>query len=270
MKIAVSNIAWDVAQDEDILRLLSSTGVRYIDVAPSKYFPDLTKVSDSEIEKVKDWWESRGITLNGMQSLLFGTTGLNVFGTEDSRRAMLEHLDHVCNIAGKWKATKLVFGSPKNRDRGDLNDDQVKDIAVPFFRKLGDLANSHGVTICLEPNPTLYSCNFMTNSRETAEIVKAVDHSHIKMQFDTGAILINGEDPEEILRLWGHLIGHFHISEPKLVPVGDGKQSHEAIAKALKKHCPDSILSIEMLTGANEASTDAVGRAIQFLQRTYV
>jgi hypothetical protein len=52
-----------------------------------------------------------------MQALLFGTTGLNVFGDNKSQEAMLEHLRAVCRIGAGLGATKLVFGSPKNRDR---------------------------------------------------------------------------------------------------------------------------------------------------------
>jgi D-psicose/D-tagatose/L-ribulose 3-epimerase len=39
MRLAISNIAWEVADDEDLLRLLKQYGVDAIDIAPGKYFP---------------------------------------------------------------------------------------------------------------------------------------------------------------------------------------------------------------------------------------
>ena len=126
-----------------------------------------------------------------MQALLFGTTGLNVFGESKRQDAMLEHLRAVCRIGAGLGSTRLVFGSPKNRDRSGLNDSQALEQAVSFFRRLGNAAQEHGVIICLEPNPTQYGANFMTTSDETAFVVAAVDHEAIRMQFDTGALTIH-------------------------------------------------------------------------------
>ncbi|HXA47707.1 MAG TPA: sugar phosphate isomerase/epimerase, partial [Burkholderiaceae bacterium] len=81
MRLAISNIAWDAVEDETIAASLRRVGVDAIDVAPSKYFTDFAKASDEEIAGVKKWWSERGIAITGMQSLLFGTTGLNVFGS---------------------------------------------------------------------------------------------------------------------------------------------------------------------------------------------
>ena len=93
---------------------------------------------------------------------------------------MLQHLSSVCRIGAGLGATRLVFGSPKNRDRTGLSDQQARDVAVPFFRRLGTIAQSYGVVICLEPNPTCYGANFMTTSAETAQVVEQIDHPAIK------------------------------------------------------------------------------------------
>ena len=68
-----------------------------------------------------------------MQSLLFGTSGLNLFGTSEVQQAMLRHLTAICRIGAGLGATRLVFGSPKNRDRTGLTDKAALEIAVPFF-----------------------------------------------------------------------------------------------------------------------------------------
>lgn len=51
--------------------------------------------------------------------------GLNIFATDASRDAMLHYLDAVCRIAGLLGASRLVFGSPKNRDRTGLTDKET-------------------------------------------------------------------------------------------------------------------------------------------------
>ncbi len=262
MRLAVSNIAWDVSEDEDMASLLNRYGVDAIDIAPGKYFPDPANATEKDISAVKSWWAKRGIEITGMQALLFGTTGLNMFGSPEVQEAMLRHLAAVCRIGAGLGATSLVFGSPKNRDRNNLSDQQVIEIAIPFFRRLGDIAQSYGVTICLEPNPVCYGANFMTTSAETAKIVGQVAHPGIKMQLDIGALAINEEVAATVLQNNAVLIGHIHASEPNLVPLGDSGIDHTATAAALNKWLPGRIVSIEMLPAKNESNLTAIERAI--------
>jgi D-psicose/D-tagatose/L-ribulose 3-epimerase len=269
MRLAISNIAWDSAEDAAIAALLGKVGVDAIDVAHSKYFPDPAAASDEEIARVRAWWTERGIAITGMQALLFGTNGLNVFGTPAVQESLLQHLDAVCRIGAGLGATRLVFGSPKNRDRSGLTDEQAEEIATDFFRRLGEIAQSHGVFVCLEPNPPAYGANFMTNSAQTAQVVRRVAHPAIRMQFDTGALAMNGEDPGNVLAACSDLIGHVHASEPNLIPLGDGETDHASMFAALSNHLPDQVVAIEMVATKNESHLVSVERAMQAAVRHY-
>lgn len=269
MRVAISNIAWDVSEDAAIVSLLNRFGVDAIDIAPGKYFPEPAKATDKEISIVRNWWAERGIEITGMQALLFGTTGLNVFGTQEVQNALLQHLTAVCRIGAGLGATKLVFGSPKNRDRSGLSDHEAMNIAVGFFRRLGDIAKGNGVTICLEPNPTCYGANFMTTSAETAKVVEQIAHPAIRMQLDTGALTINGEDVAVVLRDCASLIGHVHASEPELLTLGDGGAQHAVFAEAIKKYLPNHLVTIEMLASKNEPHSVSVERALAVAIRHY-
>jgi sugar phosphate isomerase/epimerase len=268
MRLAISNIAWDVTEDEQVAALLQQHGVDAIDIAPGKYFPQPRAATDAEIDRVAAWWGARGIAITGMQALLFGTTGLNVFGDAASQQAMLDHLDGVCRIAGRLSATRLVFGSPKARDRAGLDDTETDAVAVAFFRRLGDVAQQHGVTICLEPNPASYGCNFMTHSAEAGRMVALVAHPAIRMQLDTGAIAANGEDPETVIRENAPHIGHIHASEPELATLGDRQTDHRAIGALVGRYLPDHLVTIEML-GGSEAHPVAIARALEVAKQNY-
>jgi D-psicose/D-tagatose/L-ribulose 3-epimerase len=269
MRLAISNIAWDIAEDEGMATLLNKFSVDAIDIAPGKYFPEPAKATDADIQAVKQWWAERGIEITGMQALLFGTVGLNVFGSGDVQDALLTHLAAVCRIASGLGATRLVFGSPKNRDRTGLSDEQALAQAVPFFRRLGDIALEQGVIICLEPNPTHYGANFMTTSAETAQVVRSVAHPAIRMQLDTGALTINGESAVTVLEDCAELIGHVHISEPNLVPVGDLDTNHGRLHEALARFIPGHVASIEMVATKDEPHLDAIERALTHVSNFY-
>lgn len=262
MRLAISNIAWDITEDEGMATLLKKFSVDAIDIAPGKYFPEPAKATDAGIQAVKQWWAERGIEITGMQALLFGTVGLNVFGPEDVQDALLAHLAAVCRIASGLGARRLVFGSPKNRDRTGLSDEQALAQAVPFFRRLGDIALERGVIICLEPNPTCYGANFMTTSAETAQVVRSVAHPAIRMQLDTGALTINGELAATVLEDCAELIGHVHVSEPNLVPIGDLDTDHGSLHEAMARFIPDHVASIEMVATKDEPHLAAIERAL--------
>ncbi|QDL55228.1 sugar phosphate isomerase/epimerase family protein [Rhodoferax aquaticus] len=262
MRIAISNIAWDVSEDEQVVALLNKYGVDAIDVAPSKYFPDPKNARPGDIARVREWWRNGGIEITGMQALLFGTTGLNLFGSQNTQAALLEHLQAVCGLGAGLGAKKLVFGSPKNRDRSALSNEVARDMAIRFFRRLGDVASCHGVVICLEPNPPCYGANFMTDSAETASVVGAVDHPAIRMQLDTGAMAINGEDVAQVISEHAALIGHVHASEPDLATLGDGCADHSSAASQLRARVPDQVVTIEMLPPKAGANIAAIERAL--------
>ncbi len=269
MRLAISNIAWDVAQDEAVARLLATYQVDAIDVAPGKYFPQPAQALDADLQRVRRWWAGRGIEITGMQSLLFGTTGLNLFGPAAVQDAMLAHLAAVCRIGAGLGATRLVFGSPRNRDRSGLTDVQAEAVAVPFFRRLGDIAAAQGVLLCLEPNPTIYGANFMINTAETARVVEQVGHPAIRMQLDIGALTVNQEDPAAMLEQYAPLIGHVHASEPNLVPLGDGGTDHGQAHAALMQYLPGHVVSIEMVATAQEPHLVSIERALQVAIRSY-
>lgn len=262
MRLSISNIAWDTSEDEAVADLLNACGVDAIDIAPGKYFPMPGTATDLDIERVRQRWEDRGIGIVGMQALLFGTQGLNLFGTADVQHAMLEHLAAVCRIGSGLGANRLVFGSPRNRDRSGLDDTVAFDHAVVFFRRLGDIARANGVEVCLEPNPACYGANFMTTSAETAHIVMRVGHPAIRMQFDTGALAINGEDASAVLAQCAGLIGHVHASEPDLLPLGDSSTDHREIGRLLAKYLPGHIVSVEMRATEDESHLSSIGRAL--------
>jgi len=269
MRVSISNIAWETTHDEEVCGILQRHGVDAIDIAPGKYFSDFAEASVEHIARVRSWWFDRGIEIIGMQSLLYGTQGLNLFSEPDVQQRMLDHLQEVCRIGDGLNARRLVFGSPRNRDRSGLSDEQAFEKAISFFRRLAELAHRHGVTICLEPNPECYGSNFMTSSTETAAVVEAVAHPAIRMQFDTGALSINGESPSKICSEYRSLIGHVHASEPQLVPVGTGATDHPASAAALQEFFPDAPVTIEMLTNSTDDPMAAVEASVEHVVACY-
>ena len=110
-------MAWERSDDEQVAKLLQRFEIDAVDVVPGKYFEEPCKTTDREVAEVRTWWADRRVEITGMQALFFGKTGFNLFGSIEIQETMLQHLAEMCRIAAGLDATKLVFGSPKNRDR---------------------------------------------------------------------------------------------------------------------------------------------------------
>lgn len=264
MRISISNIAWERDEEPQIAELLTRLGVTAVDVAPGKYFPNVAAASDEDIRKVRAWWEERGISIYGMQSLLFGTKGLNVFGDSDSQERLLQHLLHVCRVAEGLGARRLVFGSPRNRDRSGLSDKEADDIALQFFGRLGDIAQNWGVVITLEPNPVCYGTNWVTTTKEAYAFVKELGNPGIAMQLDTGTVITNSEDRDTIASV-KDAAGHVHLSEPKLLPLCLAPLGHNDVFRAAAGIAPGTV-TIEMLTKGQGSTAELVERSVRKVQ----
>lgn len=265
MRISISNIAWDTQFDSQVLDILLAEGVDAIDIAPGKYFPDVPNTTRAEARAVRQFWNSQGIDLVGMQSLLFGAGDIHVFG-ETSEKVY----DRLCDVIvlAEWLGiTRLTFGSPKNRRVDGMPADQATCLAIDFFRRVGRFARERGVVFCLEPNPVEYGADFMTDTPSTARIVELVDHPAVKMQLDLGAVQMNGEHgnfDELIVKYYG-LVGHVHVSMPQLAPVTDGVLAN--LGPAVKQFLPGHIATIEML--ASSAPLDQIHHAVQTSKRIF-
>jgi D-psicose/D-tagatose/L-ribulose 3-epimerase len=264
VRLGISNIAWPPDLDEDVSEVLKSGGLCSIDIAPSKYFDLSRKCQEPEIGAVRKAWESRGFQINGMQSLLFGSN-LNLFESDVQREDMLNWLDNVCFIGRNLGAKNLVFGSPKNRNREGLSDKEAHRVAFDFFSKVGDLADRHSVSVCLEPNPPEYGANFLVSSVETARFVSELGHPSIKMQLDTGALVFDDNEGTTGFEFDRLLIGHIHLSAPQLTPLHLSESNTMMHLVRAMRFSEDYAPTIEMLTSSPEVAVSEIEHSIEFV-----
>jgi sugar phosphate isomerase/epimerase len=263
VKISISNLAWAPSENTAVLALLRKHEIAAIDVVPNKCFSNLETVDANEISLVRKWWNDAGVRIVGMQSLLYGTAGLNLFGEQETRERMLSHLSRICRIAGGLgEGVCMVFGSPRNRNRAGLEKARALEMAVAFFQKLALVAGDRDVKICLEPNPVEYNSNFMTTADETAEVVSRVGHPSVRMQLDTGAIRLNKENVREILAKHAEHIGHVHVSEPYLAPIETEQGEHQKMGREIKEVLPRCYACVEMAQVGERGSLDVIDNAL--------
>lgn len=268
MKLAVSNIAWTDELHDQALAVLLRHGAQGIEVAPTRLWPAWEGMSVASAAAMREKVGNSGLQIPSMQSLLYGMPHLNVFGDEDTKSALLAHLERLFPIAQALGVRALVFGSPRNRDRSGLTDAEALFQAVAFFRRVARLAHQNEVVLCVEPNPPQYGANFVTDWREALTLVQAVDAPGFGLHLDTGCIHMNGDDPAQAIRECGDAISHFHVSEPQLSDFSKPEVDHRSAAQALDSVGYSGWISIEMRCG--EAPLTALDAALGLVSKTYL
>lgn len=268
MKLAVSNIAWSRDCDPLAAETLSALGVQAIEVAPTRSFDSPLAVSSEAATQERQRWGALGLPIVSMQALLYGRPELRVFGDDDGRRALCAYLERIFELAGALGCGPLVFGSPRNRARGDLSLPEAMRRAVPLFRTLADAAAERGCVLCIEPNARAYECDFINTLDQASELVDAVDRPAFALHADTGNMELEGDDARALERVI-RFVRHVHASEPQLKPLRADNPVLRDVVDLLREHRYAGYITLEMREvaspplGAMSESIALLARAIQ-------
>lgn len=259
MNLAFSNIAWPPEQDDAVAAALRAEGVTGLEIAPTTLRPDPTMLSADECRTIRRRWQERGLPIVAAQSLLFGRPDLVLFETAAARAATLDYLKQIVTVCAQLGAESLVFGSPKNRRRGDLPLAEAQSIAVDFFRELAVAATDAGTCLVLEANPPEYGADYVTHAAEALALVRAVDRPGLRLHLDTACMTLAGDDLQS-LGDCGPWLRHFHVSEPNLAAVGPaGIVDLVPFAAALRRWRYDRWVSVEMRRPEPFSTTILIG-----------
>ena len=243
MKLAFSNLAWDIRQDDAVLQYLSRKGFTGLEIAPTKLFgaAPYSCVADA-VFYAKRVYEQYGLKICSMQSIWYGQSG-NIW-IESQRKELREYTYRAIDFAAAIGCENLVFGNPKVRNR--IVPDQDLQIQS-FFKDISTYARRQGTCVALEANPVIYGTNFINTTQEAFDYC---DHccDALKVNLDLGTMLYN---EESLCVLDGQLgkVNHFHISEPYLAKI-----ERRPVHSQLRSLDYEGYISVEM--GAMEQLTD--------------
>ena len=243
MKLAISNIAWKAEQDKEMYVFLQEQGIEGLEIAPTRIFADNPY---ERIEEARIWAnnlkETYGLVIPSMQSIWFGRNE-RIFAEQNERDILIQYTKKAIDFAEAVGCRNLVFGCPRNRSFDGKCQEQI---AIEFFKELGEYAYSKCTMLAMEANPTIYNTNFINETEQAFELVKKVNSPGFLVNVDLGTIIFNEESLRK-LECNIEYINHIHISEPGLALV-EKRQMHKELAMILKNSHYDKTISIEMKT----------------------
>lgn len=265
MKLAISNLAWGQAEQDEIFSMLPALGVSGVEVAPTK-IGSWDSITQPMLADFRKKLNGIGLSVSSLQAIFFGNPAAQLLGNASGFDIMCAHVDKLADIAAELGAEVAVFGAPKNRQRGEIEMEVALQMAAERFAKLGDICQGR-MKIGIEPVPPFYGSDFILTAREDLELVKAINHPAIGLHLDTGCVFLGGDAIDDAIREGAvHLI-HFHIAEPELADFSSPKAAHAAAASALNNVGYDRWLSIEMKESSDPIKS--VTEAIRFVRSTY-
>lgn len=263
MKLSISNIGWPESSDLFMYDVMVRYGFEGLEIAPTRIFPESPY---DKLDEARSWKEDLrlryGLTVASMQSIWYGRPE-KIFGSVQERNALIAYTKQAVDFAEAVGCKNLVFGCPKNRSipenmtamdgcGSDISGypyhstaswDRNQELAVRFFKEIGEYAYDHHTVIAMEPNPPIYHTNFVNTTKEAVIFTETVNTQGFRLNADTGTMIENGEDPA-ILQEKGYLIHHVHISEPGLKLI-QRRKLHQKLADLLRRISYQGFVSIE-------------------------
>lgn len=248
MKIVASCLGWNAEEHEGAAALLKHHGAAGIELVPTAIWGEWDKAFAAGADIPVSF---AGMAMPSMQSLLFGLPDLKLFHGGEAEDCLVEHLGRLFRLASKFGVRALIFGSPRNRSRETISLEDAMGQFEAFADRVGPLAAAAGTLLCLEANPTLYGCDFVTDTPTLVNLFERIRQPGIGLHFDTGAAAINGENLAALIREVGPALDHIHASEPKLATFAQPSYHHRDVAQALRDVDYRHFVSIEMVRGPN-------------------
>ncbi len=219
MNLAISNIAWLPEQRFEVYSLMQDMGYTGLEIAPALFqrvaeFPysQQNHLADEAKAELADY----GLQLVSMQALHFGESGMALFASEAERQKLLDYTKQAIDFAGRLGIRNLVFGSPKLRNIPEgMAEQEVQDIAQPFFLALAQHAQALGCIVGLEPNAAEYGTNFINTTEQAFSLIQQVNHPALRLNLDMGNLIVNETEMAAIIEA-APVISHVHFSLPML------------------------------------------------------
>ena len=241
MKLSISNIGWAEENDVKVYSMMKKHGFTGLEIAPTRIFPEQPY---NKLEEAKSWADKLeseyGLAVPSMQSIWYGRSE-KLFGTDEERNTLIDYTKKAIVFAEAVGCKNLVFGCPRNRSMPDGADE---DIAISFFKEIGDYAAEHATVVGMEANPPIYNTNYINDTSSALELIEKVDSDGFKLNLDVGTMI---ENSEELSVLSGkeHCINHVHISEPGLKQI-ENRLIHKKLCEVLKTTGYKGFVSIEV------------------------
>lgn len=235
MNLSISNLAWDHKDLESTLKILQKYKIKKVEGVLSKINKwDL--IDDNELKNVKTMLESFDVGMGSIQSIFYD---VNIESLNEKNK-FTQHINKLIEFSKILGFNVLVFGSPNLRNGFNY------EIIVDVLKNVDVVLLENNITMCIEPNSKIYNGEYFHTITEISEFLKSNNFTNIKTMVDTHNLILEGEDPVEMIEKYFNQAHHIHVSENKLLPLSN-LVFHKKFSEKIKSLKYDGIITYELL-----------------------
>jgi D-psicose/D-tagatose/L-ribulose 3-epimerase len=266
MHIALCNEVLGDMSLEQQCEYAARLGYDGLEIAPFTLADAPETISTAEAARIRRTVQASGLRVTGLHWLLVKPEGLSLTDPDAAVRArtigVMARMTALCAELG---GTVLVHGSPKQRQiaPGDTHAVALARMHDGLAKVARDAADA-GVIYCIEPLSRQETAMLNTVA-EAAELVRAIDHPHLRTMIDCSAAgLTEADDIPALIDLWlpTGLIAHIQVNDPNRRGPGQGNIKFAPVLAALRRHGYDGTIAVEpfdYLPDGRGAAAFAVG-----------
>ena len=266
MHIALCNEVLGDMSLEQQCEYAARLGYDGLEIAPFTLADAPETISTAEAARIRRTVQASGLRVTGLHWLLVKPEGLSLTDPDAAVRArtigVMARMTALCAELG---GTVLVHGSPKQRQIAPSDTHAVALARVhDGLAKVARAAADAGVIYCIEPLSRRETAMLNTVA-EAAELVRAIDHPHLRTMIDCSAAgLTEADDIPALIDRWlpTGLIAHFQVNDPNRRAPGQGNMKFAPVLAALRRHGYDGTIAVEpfdYLPDGRGAAAFAVG-----------
>jgi D-psicose/D-tagatose/L-ribulose 3-epimerase len=266
MHIALCNEVLGDMSLEQQCEYAARLGYDGLEIAPFTLADAPETISTAEAARIRRTVQASGLRVTGLHWLLVKPEGLSLTDPDAAVRArtigVMARMTALCAELG---GTVLVHGSPKQRQ---IAPGDTRAVALARMHdglaKVARAAADAGVIYCIEPLSRQETAMLNTVA-EAAELVRAIDHPHLRTMIDCSAAgLTEADDIPALIDRWlpTGLIAHFQVNDPNRRAPGQGNMKFAPVLAALRRHGYDGTIAVEpfdYLPDGRGAAAFAVG-----------
>ena len=176
--------------------------------------------------------ENAPVPAQAFNGFLPGTQ--RITGPDVDLQSVLNYCETALQRGHQIGGRVVVLGSSNARKVPDgFSVERANEQFIEFGRALGPIAQNAGMMIAIEPLNRKED-NFINDVARGAELVEAIDHSHIQLLADWYHMLVEDENVENIVR-GGKYLQHVHVaSRARKVPVAGDDSDLDQFFAALE------------------------------------
>jgi D-psicose/D-tagatose/L-ribulose 3-epimerase len=249
MRIALCNEVLAGMPLERQCEYAASLGYDGLEIAPFTLSASPERISTAEAAKIRATVESSGLVVTGLHWLLVKPEGLSLTSPDATvRTRTMEVMVRLTALCAELGGAVLVHGSPRQRQ---IAAGETHAVALARLRdglaQVASAAASASVIYCIEPLSRKETA-LVNTVAEAAELVRAIDHPHLRTMIDCSAAgLTETCSIPSLIDRWlpTGLIAHLQVNDPNRRGPGQGEMKFEPILAALERHDYAGTIAVE-------------------------